>query len=403
MQLPTATQNQASKPVTSPLRYTSLPHRRNGNSHAAQTPAPLESYGILSRELFAHNLYVERKRTERSGRSFVLMLLESTRLLKPKGDHQALENVLLALSLSTRDTDTIGWYKEGITIGVIYTELGVDTDGRVVADALLTKVTKALTNTLTIGQINEIKLTFRVFPENWDEGNSQDETESSIYDDLLHKTAPKRLPRFLKRLMDIVGSLLALFFFLPLFVVIAIAIKMTSKGPVLFCQQRLGQYGKRFSFLKFRSMRVNNDATIHREFVKRLIDNPNGCSQASQGHSPYKLINDPRVTSIGRFLRRTSLDELPQFINVLLGHMSLVGPRPPVPYEVECYRVWHRTRLLAAKPGITGLWQVAGRSRVKFDDMVRMDLRYATSWSLWLDIKILWQTPQAVFSGNGAH
>jgi lipopolysaccharide/colanic/teichoic acid biosynthesis glycosyltransferase len=331
------------------------------------------------------------------------MLLESTRLLKPKGDHQALENVLLALSLSTRDTDTIGWYKEGITIGVIYTELGVDTDGRVVADALLTKVTKALTNTLTIGQINEIKLTFRVFPENWDEGNSQDETESSIYDDLLHKTAPKRLPRFAKRLMDIMGSLLALLFFLPLFVVIAIAIKMTSKGPVLFCQQRLGHYGKRFSFLKFRSMRVNNDATIHREFVKRLIDNPNGCSHASQGQSPYKLTNDPRVTFIGRFLRRTSLDELPQFINVLLGHMSLVGPRPPVPYEVECYRVWHRTRLLAAKPGITGLWQVAGRSRVKFDDMVRMDLRYATSWSLWLDIKILWQTPQAVFSGNGAH
>jgi lipopolysaccharide/colanic/teichoic acid biosynthesis glycosyltransferase len=113
--------------------------------------------------------------------------------------------------------------------------------------------------------------------------------------------------------------------------------------------------------------------------------------------------DDPRITRIGAFLRRTSLDELPQFLNVLKGDMSLVGPRPPIPYEVERYRAWHRRRLLAAKPGITGLWQVAGRSRVKFDDMVRMDLRYAASWSLWLDIKILLKTPLAVFSTNGAH
>jgi lipopolysaccharide/colanic/teichoic acid biosynthesis glycosyltransferase len=119
--------------------------------------------------------------------------------------------------------------------------------------------------------------------------------------------------------------------------------------------------------------------------------------------SPYKLTADPRVTPIGRLLRTTSLDELPQFLNVLMGDMSLVGPRPPIPYEVERYRPWHRTRLLATKPGITGLWQVGGRSRVKFDDMVRMDLRYAASWSLWLDIKILLKTPLAVFSTKGAH
>jgi lipopolysaccharide/colanic/teichoic acid biosynthesis glycosyltransferase len=203
--------------------------------------------------------------------------------------------------------------------------------------------------------------------------------------------------------MDIAGSLLALLFCLPLFLGIAIAIKLTSKGPVLFCQQRLGQYGKKFNFLKFRSMYVNNDATIHREFVRSFITNANGCSQKSEGRAAYKLTADPRVTPIGGFLRKTSLDELPQFLNVLKGEMSLVGPRPPVPYEVECYKVWHRARLLAAKPGITGLWQVGGRSRVKFDDMVRMDLRYATSWSLWLDIKILLQTPRAIFSGNGAH
>ena len=388
--------------MTSPLR-TSLLDRHNGNSHTVRTSVLAESYGILSQELFARTLYVERKRTERSGRSFALMLLESTRLLNPKGDQQALDKVLLALSRSSRDTDTRGWYKKGSTIGVIYTELGVDADGQAVADALLTKVTKALASTLSISQIDQIRLTFHVFPEDWDKLGPEDDIEQGLYDGVLHETAPKWLFRLAKRVMDIAGSLLALLFFLPLFIAIAIAIKLTSRGPVLFCQQRIGQYGRKFRFLKFRSMCVNNDPAIHREFVMRFIANQNGCSQASQGQSPYKLVADPRVTPIGRFLRRTSLDELPQFLNVLIGDMSLVGPRPPLPYEVERYQVWHRTRLTAAKPGITGLWQVAGRSRVKFDDMVRMDLRYATSWSLWLDIKILLQTPHAMFSGNGAH
>jgi lipopolysaccharide/colanic/teichoic acid biosynthesis glycosyltransferase len=330
------------------------------------------------------------------------MLLESNKLLRPEGDLQALEKVLSALSRSSRDTDTRGWYAEGSIIGVIFTELGVDVDGRVVADALLTKVTKALTTNLTIRQINQIRLTFHVFPEDWDKRDRVDHTESNIYDGLLYQTAPKRLPRIAKRVIDVAGSLLALVFCLPLLIAIAIAIKMTSKGPVLFCQQRIGQYGRKFNFLKFRSMCVNNDATIHREFVRTFIASANGGTQTSEGLSPYKIAADPRITPIGHFLRKTSLDELPQFFNVLKGDMSLVGPRPPVAYEVECYRVWHRARLLATKPGITGLWQVGGRSRVKFDDMVRMDLKYATSWSLWLDIKILLQTPGAVLSANGA-
>lgn len=331
------------------------------------------------------------------------MLLESARLLKTGGDNQALEQVLLALSRSTRDTDTKGWHKEGSTLGVIFTELGADVDGRSVATALLTKVTNALTGTLSIGQINEIRLSFHAFPETWDKHSPADDQESDIYDDLLYEIAPKRVPRAAKRLMDIVGSLMALVIGLPLFIAIAIAVKLTSNGPVLFCQQRLGQYGKKFNFFKFRSMTVDNDATIHREYIKSFIANGNGASQMDGGASTYKIAADPRVTPLGRFLRKTSLDELPQFLNVLKGDMSLVGPRPPVIYEAECYRPWHRTRLLAAKPGLTGLWQVAGRSRVKFDDMVRMDLKYATSWSLWLDIKILMRTPLAVFSGNGAH
>ncbi len=382
--------------MTGLLRNMSLTSRHGEPSPGARQV----SNSILVQDLFARMLFLERKRSERSGRSFILMLLESSRLLKNGNRQDALEKVLQALSQSTRDTDIKGWYEQDSTIGVIFTELGAEADGRSVANALLTKVTGALSSALSIHEINEIKLSFRVFPEDWDQGGRPDNDALTA---LFRETAPKRLSRLAKRSMDIAGSLLALFFGLPLFIAIAIAIKLTSRGPVLFRQQRVGQYGRKFTFLKFRSMHLNNDETIHREYIQRFISNANGCDLAHGGQAQYKMTADPRITRIGRFLRKTSLDELPQFLNVLKGDMSLVGPRPPLAYEVACYHAWHRTRLLAAKPGITGLWQVAGRSRVKFDDMVRMDLRYANSWSLWLDIKILLQTPHAVFSANGAH
>jgi lipopolysaccharide/colanic/teichoic acid biosynthesis glycosyltransferase len=153
--------------------------------------------------------------------------------------------------------------------------------------------------------------------------------------------------------------------------------------------------------LKFRTMSVDADAGLHQEFVSSFI---NGAAAAHRrgDEMVFKLANDPRVTPIGRVLRSTSLDELPQLWNVLRGDMSLVGPRPPLPYELEQYKPWHRRRLLEAKPGITGLWQVTGRSRTSFDDMVRLDLRYARTRSLWTDIRILAATPAAVISGRGA-
>jgi lipopolysaccharide/colanic/teichoic acid biosynthesis glycosyltransferase len=193
----------------------------------------------------------------------------------------------------------------------------------------------------------------------------------------------------------------------PLFLVIAVAIKMTSEGPVLFRQRRVGQHGSTFVFLKFRSMYVGNDSKVHREYVTKLIAGqaerkPSNGNGNGNGNGVYKLTDDPRITKVGDFLRRTSLDELPQFFNVLKGEMSLVGPRPPIAYEVEAYDIWHRRRVLEAKPGITGLWQVYGRSRVNFDDMVRLDLRYARTWSPWMDVKILLRTPGAMF-GEGAY
>jgi len=134
--------------------------------------------------------------------------------------------------------------------------------------------------------------------------------------------------------------------------------------------------------------------------MKRVIKGDHDGRTEGESKSVYKMTNDPRITKIGRILRRTSLDELPQFINVLRGDMSLVGPRPPIPYECQEYEPWHRRRVLEVKPGITGLWQIRGRSRVRFDDMVRLDLQYIRSWSLWLDIQILWQTPRALFSDD---
>jgi lipopolysaccharide/colanic/teichoic acid biosynthesis glycosyltransferase len=147
-----------------------------------------------------------------------------------------------------------------------------------------------------------------------------------------------------------------------------------------------------------------SDPKLHELYVKKLIaghaepDSSNG-----NGQGVYKITRDPRITPVGSFLRRTSLDELPQLINVLRGEMSLVGPRPAIPYEVQAYQTWHRRRVLEAKPGITGLWQVTGRSRIKFDEMVRLDVRYAMAKSIWLDFKILMLTPKAVFSGEGAY
>ncbi len=368
---------------------------------AAVSPAKSSDSGLLPHDFFMHALSLERKRTERSGRCFILMILNPGRLLESARREQALGKLLRALQ-SIRDTDIKGWYKDGTALGVIFTEIGSACEKSAV-HTLCSKVTDALFEALTIEEINEIRLSFHIFPEDWDEDGPPSPATSTLRLALARDLAHKKTALHIKRLIDLVGSLSALILLSPALLAICLAIKLTSRGPVLFRQVRLGQYGRKFTFLKFRSMYVNNDASIHERYVKSFIA---GLPEAEQSAGPqpmqFKLTADPRITRIGRILRKTSLDELPQFVNVLRGEMSLVGPRPPVTYEFESYSLWHKQRLLAVKPGITGLWQVEGRSRVKFDDMVRLDIRYARSWSLWLDLKILAQTPHAVFSGNGA-
>jgi exopolysaccharide biosynthesis polyprenyl glycosylphosphotransferase len=225
-----------------------------------------------------------------------------------------------------------------------------------------------------------------------------------LYSDLLEESAIANLQKWIKRAIDIIGALIGILVFSPLMFIIAILIKITSPGPILFKQERKGFLGKKFTFLKFRSMYTGCDENRHKEYVTDLIKNNHNNANYSSGDRPlYKMEVDPRITPFGKFLRRSSLDELPQLLNVLKADMSLVGPRPPIPYEVEKYENWHLRRVLEVKPGITGLWQVKGRSATTFNEMVRLDISYVNNWSLWLDFKIILQTIWAVLSTKGAY
>ncbi len=205
-----------------------------------------------------------------------------------------------------------------------------------------------------------------------------------------------------KRALDVVAASIGLLVAAPLAAIIALLIKLSSPGPVLFKQERIGKDGKPFMFYKFRSMSVGNDDSQHRQYIKLFIEGKEEELRKLQGGKKlYKMTCDDRVTTIGKFLRRTSLDELPQLLNVLKGEMSMVGPRPHLAYEVELYKDWHRRRLQGL-PGITGWWQIHGRSRVPFDKAVEMDIWYLERQSLILDIRIMCRTITKAIVGRGA-
>jgi len=206
--------------------------------------------------------------------------------------------------------------------------------------------------------------------------------------------------RILKRTFDFVVSALAVLVLLPLWLLIALLIKLDSKGPVFYTQERVGMDGRLFLLYKFRTMKAGSDSQLHREYQKAFIAGRAEANLGDDSKPTYKLLTDPRITRIGKFLRRTSLDEVPQLFNVLSGDMSVVGPRPPIPYEVEAYELWHRKRL-DMKPGVTGLWQVSGRNRLPFEEMVRLDLFYIENWSLLLDLKIILRTGFVMLGREG--
>lgn len=375
--------------------------RRHGKDSGGQVnpwcdPFP---HAIKGEPVFSRLLGLERKRSERSGDPFALMLMHIENLVQI-GSGTEIAKIGDALCLRTRATDIIGWYDNHLTLGVIFTALkGADRNS--IKSAILARVHQVLYRHLTLAQVNRIQISFHFYPEERDKTQMAATSNKTLYPDLLKGDESSSLYTVVKRTADVLGSVSVLILLLPLFVIIAALVKLSSQGPVLFRQRRLGKFGKGFLFLKFRTMYVDNNPEIHQRYVRALIEKKETGDARLDGI--YKMKNDPRVTPLGRFLRRSSLDELPQFLNVLSGDMSLVGPRPPIPYEFESYSTWHKRRVIEVKPGITGLWQVCGRSRTTFDEMVRLDLEYIREQSLGLDLKILIKTPAAVLSGEGAY
>lgn len=411
---------------------------------------------LLSADAMLAKLREERLRAERSHSALGLVTIDFPGLVNALEDRggpspAAVSNALLdTLITSTRETDVRGWYEgDKIAILVPYT----DQDG---TQALVQKLTRVIASRLRPRDTSNdmllskrLKGFFRICALDTDKkpldairehnlGRVEDSKSSDVrrpfrreavamapqaFDclqnqsgsaalaihwpfsfELLDYMSSRQFNLKAKRMLDIVGALAGIVLFAPAMALIAVAIKLTSPGPVLFKQERMGLLGRSFTFLKFRSMKVGNDPSIHKEFVTKLIrgdiDNPNN---QAEGSKVFKITDDPRVTQIGAFIRKTSLDELPQFFNVLLGDMSLVGPRPPISYECDEYRMWHCRRILEVKPGITGLWQTMGRSSTTFDEMVRLDLQYSRNWNVVMDVKILLKTVMAVFSGRGAY
>jgi lipopolysaccharide/colanic/teichoic acid biosynthesis glycosyltransferase len=359
------------------------------------SPAPLHHRAhaahVLNEDIFKSILIRERQRADRLEAGLILLLVA----IDARDRSATTRHLIAALSVAKRRSDLLGWFDQGRVIGLILPETGPSPAlaRRVVEE----RVRRHFEERLTAESISRVRMTMHVHPASDDvlrEGFAPAPQVS-------RSGRSRGVTRVTKRALDIVLSGAALAVLAPVMLAIAAIVRLTSKGPALFRQTRVGQEGKPFTMLKFRTMVANADHAVHKEYVSSFIKG-NGQPQAAGDNQVFKLTQDPRVTPLGRVLRKTSLDELPQFINVLSGKMSLVGPRPPLPYEVEQYKSWHRRRVLDAKPGITGLWQLTGRSRTTFEEMVRLDLRYARTPSVWTDIKILAATPRAVVTGRGA-
>jgi lipopolysaccharide/colanic/teichoic acid biosynthesis glycosyltransferase len=343
---------------------------------------------VLGESVFKDALVRERKRADRFDAAFAVLLLDRSDDVSRGGPWVS---ILDAIAAVKRDADAVGWLDEGTVLGLLLPD--VPGDGALkVMDRLRHEISGRL------GDAVLAVVSMRVYahgveprPDGW---------AFPPVDLLIEAFVPQRSRPgrdAAKRALDVLGSVAMMVLFAPVMLVALAAVKWTSSGSLLHRQVRIGRRGQPFTMLKLRTMYENAGHGVHQDYMAWFIKSSG--KQPRHGDEVFKLTNDPRITPAGRFLRKASLDELPQFWNVLRGDMSLVGPRPPLPFEVEQYQPWHRRRVLEAKPGVTGLWQVSGRSRTTFDDMVRLDLRYASSHTLWTDIKILAATPRAMFKG----
>jgi lipopolysaccharide/colanic/teichoic acid biosynthesis glycosyltransferase len=361
------------------------------HAHGRYAPAAFNDTGsddLLSRTEFLRVVQREKRRTDRSHSALSIGVFEAASA--PQGAPRALDGLIGDLAAVIRETDYLACIDDK-TVAVLLPDTGEAGLG-----SFLDKVALA-------GNGHAVDIAGATYPDATFERLVADRLGTPRSRQTIENEEPLPGTPYgyaLKRSLDIVGALFALLVLSPLMLIVAAVIRLTSPGPAIFRQQRLGQGGLPFTMFKFRSMRTDMDDKVHREFVAKLIEGKPPADGADAGS--FKMKADPRITSIGRFIRKTSIDELPQFYNVLRGDMSLVGPRPPVVYEAERYKTWHRRRVLELKPGLTGIWQVEGRSRVSFDEMVRMDLRYLRQCSLRFDLAILLRTVVVVLRCDGA-
>jgi lipopolysaccharide/colanic/teichoic acid biosynthesis glycosyltransferase len=345
---------------------------------------------FLLRSEFLERLRIEKRRADRSKSALSIIVLSFNKHPSDRESH--LIGVLTMLKTLLRETDIVGFVDQS-GIGILLPETGKEG-----VQYISRKIHNGGGNT-------RVTIASGTYPDQlFDALQTQERVQphqvSYVLEDP-NSVSPGKAA--LKRGCDIIGAAVGIVLSLPLMLIIAIAIKLNSPGPVTFTQIRLGRKGVPFIFYKFRSMYINMDDRIHRDYVAELITGNYANTNQGDTKKPfYKIKCDPRVTPVGRFIRKSSFDELPQLFNVLKGEMSLVGPRPPIPYESVLYESWHLRRILEIKPGITGLWQVEGRSSTSFDDMVRLDLRYINDQSLLLDLKILLKTVKVVVRWIGA-
>jgi exopolysaccharide biosynthesis polyprenyl glycosylphosphotransferase len=344
---------------------------------------------MLSKHNFLRQLRLEKRRTERSKAPLSLVLF-NVDIDTPSGkDH--MRSLADSLRTSMRETDVLGYVAE-------------DCIGYLLPDTPEEGAHSFTRNVRVRNGHLSYSIVVATYPdkvfESLTEGSHGHVDNAPLFLD--HEHTHSKVGAWLKRGLDIIGSAGLLLVLSPIMIATAIVVRATSPGPAIFKQQRLGRFGKPFDIYKFRSMSAKNDDKAHREYVAKLIAGQTAEINNGDAEKPvYKMIRDPRITRVGHFIRKTSIDELPQLFNVFLGDMSLVGPRPPLRYEAEKYQVWHLRRILEVRPGITGLWQVIGRSTTSFDEMVRLDLRYIREWSFWMDIRILFGTLRVVIMRSG--
>jgi lipopolysaccharide/colanic/teichoic acid biosynthesis glycosyltransferase len=377
------------------MRTTTIDSERKSNRTAAPSPKSSAGRHVLGETIFVGALIRERKRADRSNRPLGLLVV--TLSANPAVADKA-SAIIAGLTAAKGETDMLGWL-DCSTLGVIMPAVGIVTkDFASELEMRFRCAVEAMVHS-AVAELIAVRL-FVHSPRK--EGIFEGRRELDRLMETLRPLGKRSLAyEATKRAVDLAGSLTLLALLSPVFAIVAALVKLRSPGPVFFRQERIGQGMKPFDMFKFRTMHVNADHAVHHDYMTSFIK-ANGATRDIRHKGLFKLTNDRRITPVGRFLRRTSMDELPQLWNVVRGEMSLVGPRPPLRYEVVQYEPWHCRRVLEAKPGITGLWQVKGRSRTTFDEMVRLDLRYAHACSLWTDVKILLATPAAVIAGKGA-